>query len=171
MHLGVRLLLELGGAQQRPPRFTQREPFLHIDYDVFLWKPLPERMERAPLCAQNPEYFVAGASYYKPELMEWALLGEGRGGWLPEEWRWYRAAGGVQRAESCGIVGGSRVDFIGHYADLAMAMVEDPRNREGWEHLADKGDHNVLIEQYFLSACIEHHRHRSDSPYQGLRIE
>jgi hypothetical protein len=149
---------------------AQREPFVHIDYDAFLWKRLPARMESAPILAQNPEYFVTGASYYKPELLERAILGDG-GGWLPGEWLWYRATGGVQRAESCGIVGGTHVEFIRHYAAEAIAMIEHPRNRERWALLADRSEHNVLIEQYFLSACIEYHRHREGSPYRALDVE
>ncbi|MEO5929519.1 MAG: DUF6734 family protein [Candidatus Kapaibacterium sp.] len=148
---------------------AQREPFIHIDNDVFLWKRLPERMERAPVCAQNPEYFMEGASYYKPELLEHALLGDGAG-WLPEEWRWYRSMGGVQRAESCGIVGGSNTDFISYYADQAIRMVEHPDNARGWERLANRSEHNVLIEQYFLAACIEHQRHHA-APDGDIGIE
>jgi len=34
---------------------AQREPFVHLDNDVFLWRPLPERLASAPLLAQNPE--------------------------------------------------------------------------------------------------------------------
>src|SRR5687767_1744547 len=47
---------------------AQREPFVHIDSDVFLWQRLPPQLEQAPLLAQNPEPFVAGQSYYQPEV-------------------------------------------------------------------------------------------------------
>jgi hypothetical protein len=173
------LSLELNALRDHDPEWwalgkimtyrAQREPFIHIDNDVFLWKRLPERMERAPVCAQNPEYFMEGASYYKPELLEHALLGDG-GGWLPEEWRWYRSMGGVQRAESCGIVGGNNTGFISYYADQAIRMVEHPDNARGWERLANRSEHNVLIEQYFLAACIEHQRHHAP-PEGDIGIE
>ena len=41
----------------------QTEPFVHIDNDVFLWKPLPEVVTSAPVFAQNPEPFIPGRSF------------------------------------------------------------------------------------------------------------
>ena len=37
---------------------AQTEPFIHIDSDVFLWKPLSSDINSAPLIAQNPECFT-----------------------------------------------------------------------------------------------------------------
>ena len=40
----------------------QSEPFVYIDSDIYLPRPLPKRLERAALVAQNREY---GTAYYK----------------------------------------------------------------------------------------------------------
>jgi hypothetical protein len=146
---------------------AQAGPFVHIDSDVFLWKRLHEALESADVFAQNPEYFVNGESFYKPELFEHFLSD----GWLPEEWTWYRSAGGIQRGECCGILGGNNTDFIRHFASQAIRMVEHPRNERGWSLLGDKSDHNILLEQYMLAACVEFHRGRQDSRYSPLKIE
>lgn len=42
----------------------QTEPFIHVDSDVYLWSPLPDRLLTAPVPGQNLESFTPGASYY-----------------------------------------------------------------------------------------------------------
>jgi hypothetical protein len=149
---------------------AQAEPFIHLDNDVFLWKRLPPRLEAAPLFAQNPEYFVVGESFYRPQDLE-AALSQSPQSWLPEEWRWFRARGGTQEAANCGIFGGAYLDFIHYYADRAIRLIQHPKNQLAWPRLSDKIGHTVLFEQYLLSACVEYHRNRAGSPHRGLRLE
>jgi hypothetical protein len=43
----------------------QTTPFVHLDNDVFLWRPLPDRILKARLCFQSKEPFAkAGYQYY-----------------------------------------------------------------------------------------------------------
>lgn len=148
---------------------AQEVPFVHIDTDVFLWRRLPEHVERAAVFAQNPEPFTIGASHYKPELLT-RLLTEAAGGWVPPEWEWCLSLGDPQRGECCGIAGGNRIDFLRYYADTAIRVIEDARNRGAWATVADKGEFNTLIEQYHLAACVDYHRHHPASPYRGVEI-
>lgn len=148
---------------------AQHEPFVHLDNDVFLWRPLPEHVVSAPVLAQNPEPFTPGSSYYEPQVFEAALSGLDHA-WLPEEWRWYRASGWPQRGDCCGVFGGRRDDFIRHYAAQAIRLIEHPQNQPGWARLADKIGHNILFEQYLLGACIDYHRSRADSPYRDIDV-
>lgn len=148
---------------------AQSAPFVHLDADVFLWKPLPERLERAAVFAQSPEPFRPGASCYRPALVERAL-GYPERGWLPPEWVWFRRRR-RQRGDCCGIFGGARLDFIRHYADSALRLIDDPANGPGWARFDDKVGNMILPEQYFLSACVDYHRAAPDSPFGGVRIE
>lgn len=147
---------------------AQDEPFVHVDNDVFLWEPLPDHLQRAPLLAQNPEPFIVGESYYRPELFDAGLTR--RGTWLPPEWRWARRRGGMQRAECCGIFGGTRTDFIRHYTTRAIDLVMHPGNAAALAQLDDKIGHNILFEQYLLGACIDYHRARQESPFADIDI-
>jgi hypothetical protein len=149
---------------------AQQEPFVHIDSDVYLWKRLPERLESAAVLAQNPEFFVTGASYYEPEACE-GVLAQVKGTWLPPEWLWYRASGLGQRGENCGIFGGNQLEFIHHYADQALSFLQRRENRRALRRLTRKANHMVLVEQYLLAACIEYRRRSTDSAYGGVRIE
>jgi hypothetical protein len=147
---------------------AQTAPFVHIDNDVFLWKPLPSWTESVPVFAQNPERLsLDGASVYRPEACAAAIRSEG---WLPEEWAWYLAAGGDE-AVNCGVLGGSDVSFLAYYADMAINAIEHPRNHAPWARLDAKVADGILVEQYFLSACLSYHRERVDSPYKNIRIQ
>lgn len=147
----------------------QKEPFVHLDSDVFLWRPLPCDPDRVALLSQNPEYFTRGRSYYKPELVEDAIANVD-GAWLPAEWRWYSTSGCAQRGDCCGVFGGNRIDFIQYYATQAIRLIETRRNQPAWQRLQNKDWHNHLFEQYLLSACIEYHSNRDGSPFRDIAM-
>lgn len=148
---------------------AQTQPFVHLDSDVFMWKPLPERVERADVFAQNPESFpLNGESWYRPAAYTHVLRASD--GWAPEEW-WWSASFGLDQAACCGIVGGRATAFLSHYADQAIRMIEHPRNRQAWLRLGSPIGDNILLEQYLLAACVCFHRQHPDSPYHGLTVD
>jgi hypothetical protein len=143
---------------------AQTAPFLHLDNDVVLWRPLPTAVTDAPVFAQNPEiFYLEDQSLYRLEPF---VNGIARfGGWLPPEWSWYVEQRGT-RALCCGIFGGHNLDFIRHYADRAIEIIRHPSNQAVWPTLGVRD--NILVEQYFLAACLEYHRHSAASPHRGL---
>ncbi len=147
----------------------QNEPFVHIDNDVFLWKRLPKRIEQAPVFAQNPEPFIPGFSYYRPEQIT-RTLQPVAGAWLPDEWQWYQRAGLQQHAECCGIFGGQGIDFIHHYAGAALRLIDNPINRTALDSLPDKSLHMVSVEQYLLAAYLEYHTAHPASLFHRIKI-
>jgi hypothetical protein len=68
-------------------------------------------------------------------------------------------------------LGGTNVDFIHHYSDLALRIIEHPLNQAGWARVKDKMWQMTLIEQYFLSACVEYHRAHKESPFNQIEIQ
>lgn len=147
---------------------AQSEPFIHVDSDVYLWKPLPVTAD-TPLFAQNPEHFRIGSSFYKPELLLDFIVRHN--GWLPTEWSWFLARADQQRAECCGVFGGNRLEFINYYADLAIRLIEHPSNYKLWAGLDKCIETNILVEQYLLSACIEYNNRHGNDSNQSLTIE
>jgi hypothetical protein len=144
----------------------QREPFIHIDNDVYLWGRLPRQMEAAPVFAQNPEWFpLEPESWYRPRRYTQAL--QKFGGWMPEQWLW-AAQQSSTRAICCGILGGNDFAFLRYYADLAIRMIQHPRNRRVWQQVGANSGDNVLFEQYLLAACMDYHRACKGSPYEGV---
>lgn len=145
----------------------QTEPFIHIDTDVFLWKRLPVWLEETQVIAQHPEHFTDGDRCYPLGEVENSM--RETGGIIPQEWEWAHARGRNQRAENCGICGGVDVNFLRHYATLAISTVLRPENELGWLRLQRTWWYNMIVEQYLLAACVEFHRHQPDSPFRDVR--
>jgi hypothetical protein len=144
----------------------QTAPFVHVDSDVFLWKPLPAHLSAAPVLTQNPEYHQK--SQYGIEEIEAAVrAGEGA---VPAEWEWACSLDHVVRVENCGILGGQDVAFLRHYALAAIALIEGERNEAALRRLAVGFWHNCAVEQFLLAACIGFHGGWPDSPYRGVQV-
>jgi hypothetical protein len=144
----------------------QTAPFVHIDSDVFLWKPLPAYLGAAPVLTQNPEYHQK--SQYGIEEIDAAVrAGDGR---LPAEWEWACSLDHVVRVENCGILGGQDAAFLRHYALAALALVGGERNEAALRRLAVGFWHNCAVEQFLLAACIGFHGRWPDSPYRDVRV-
>ncbi|HET7233779.1 MAG TPA: DUF6734 family protein [Longimicrobium sp.] len=148
----------------------QTEPFVHVDSDVYLWSPLPERIRTAPVFTQNPEPLNEDTFFYRPQLVENAMLSP-PGGWVPAEWSWFLRSGIKLRGECCGIFGGCDLDFIRHYAEQAITLVEHPENRRRWLELPYRELDMISVEQYLLAACLEHHARTPGSRFTGVRVE
>lgn len=145
----------------------QTQPFVHIDSDVFLWKPLPDQIVSASVFAQNPEYFTFGDDHscYKPEVYMSTL--ESVNGWLPDELKW-SVSTQYNEAMCCGILGGQHVDLIRHYAYSAIKMLEHPNNQNAFSLLEQKPFHSIMVEQYFVAACVAYHQYQVTSAYHDI---
>jgi hypothetical protein len=147
----------------------QNEPFVHLDTDVFLWRPLPSALTSAPVFSQCPEHHAYGQDPCNPRQV--AALFERHGLSLPAEWEWAVSQGGSHfLQENCGIVGGNRADFLRHYAQSSVEMVTNPAHAAAWAELHDKGGYNMLIEQFWLGACVNYHRWAPESPFRGVTV-
>jgi len=146
----------------------QDRPFVHLDTDVFLWKPLPPALVGAPVFAQCPEDHRIG-EWCGPQDVEAAFAQ--RRLTLPAEWEWSRSRSLHSfREANCGILGGNRVDFIGYYANLGIDLALNPDHADAWAIFPDKAGYNMLIEQFLLDACLEFHRFHPDSPFRGMHM-
>jgi hypothetical protein len=135
---------------------------------VFLWKRLPERLECADVFAQSPERFpLTGETWCRPLAFATAIRDVG--GWAPEEW-WWSIAHGVHEAICCGIIGGTAIALLSHYATVAIRMIQHRGNRRAWPALGNCIGDNILMEQYLLAACLQFHRRHPASPYHDLDV-
>jgi hypothetical protein len=134
----------------------QRHPFVHLDHDVFLWKPLPPRVAAATVFAQHLEDAGANPVWYAVDFCETLIRTQGQGV-VPLEWAWFRRSGRRQVAACCGILGSNDPDFIRGYATSAIDLLSHPRNRSAFDSHGDKTRHNPLFEQFYLCACAAFH--------------
>jgi len=147
---------------------AQYEPFMHVDSDVYWWQPPPPRLLEAPVFAVYPEFTQYGEWPYQcASLKSLVIAAEG---WLPEEIDAFVPFGGRMRAENCGVVGGQRHDFLRHYADQAIRLIEHPRNQAAWAVRRMLADDMMIFEQHMLSACLDYHRARPGLRFDGIEI-
>lgn len=147
----------------------QDRPFVHLDTDVFLWKPLPRRLIDAPVFAQCPEEHHPVDEWCGVRDIENAFARQNLA--LPIEWRWIRACNSNDaRQENCGILGGTHTDFIRHYANSVMSLLTSPATARVWASIPEKAGFNPVIEQFTLSAFVRYHRVHPASPYAGINI-
>jgi hypothetical protein len=146
----------------------QDRPFVHIDADVFLWKQLPRYLTDATVIAQCPEFHVHGPD---SPLRQMQRAFNDHKAELPMElaWAWAREDSHF-REENCGIVGGSNLEFLRHYAQTAISLVMDPEYAAAWSSVGDPYPFNWCIEQFLLAACVDFHRLHSGSPYHGVSV-
>lgn len=150
----------------------QDQPFIHLDTDVFLWKPLPPHLLQAALFAQHPEYPGAHPTncFGGPHEVEQSFSSAGIE--LPVEWQWARSRDqDYFPQENCGIIGGTQIEFIRYYSGLALDLVLNPKHRPAWARLGDKRPYTVLVEQFLLAACAAYHRFHPVSPFRGIKIK
>jgi hypothetical protein len=145
----------------------QDAPFVHIDADVFLWKPLPIGVVNAPVLAQCPEYFGNKSDLGMVEIEQ---VFTDCGLPLPVEWEWaVSQEDPLLRQSNCGIVGGCHVDFLRYYSRTALDLVLRHPSAEAWARVTHKS--NTALEQFFLNACVGFHRHHPESPYRGVHLK
>lgn len=148
---------------------VQDQPFVHLDTDVFLWQPLPDRLASAPVLAQHRETYSVADEQYGVRTVEDAFARAGLS--LPAEWEWSRSCDARRfDAANCGILGGRDVGFIQAYARLALDLVLSPRHAPAWAAVRDKASLNVTVEQFLLPACVGFHRFDPGSPHRGIYL-
>jgi len=150
---------------------AQEKPFVHLDYDVFLWKPLPDDLLATPIFAQNPEYFsIRDSDWYRPDLFE-ELIHAHTQGWVPDEWAWYRQhTGHVQKAICCGILGANNLAFVKHYTNQVLNTLHHPHNKDRLATAVSLRAFSILLEQYTLTTCIDYHQAREGSLFKDISM-
>lgn len=146
----------------------QDEPFVHLDTDVFLWRPLPAAVVNAPVFAQHRDVFPV-TDHSGPRIIEDAF---GRADLtLPAEWEWFRSHQSRHYHEAnCGIVGGTDPGFFRQYARLAMDLALNPAHARAWASVPYLVGLNPTVEQFVLSACLDYHRFDPGSDHRGSYI-
>ncbi len=145
----------------------QERPFVHLDTDVFLWKPLPASMLAASVFAQCPEEHPPLDEWWGPGNVERAFAEHGLT--LPAEWEWARSRSVHSfREANCGIIGANRVDFVQYYASLAIDLMTSPEYAPAWNTFPDLSGYMMILEQFLLDACFEFHRSHPQSPFRGM---
>jgi hypothetical protein len=128
---------------------VQEKPFISIDGDVFLWKPLDKELVKKELIAQNLE---TEASYYKPVLEHIKT----NLSFLPGEIIDELQTGQVIQSYNAGILGGSDISFFQEYCGKVFEFVN--KNSNNLEKI-NVSSFNTIFEQYFFY-CLAKKRNK-----------
>ncbi|MGB3180231.1 MAG: DUF6734 family protein [Cyclobacteriaceae bacterium] len=128
----------------------QKEPFIHADGDVFLFRPLANDLLESPLVAQHME---VDYPYYKSILQQVRQNFTFIPAYITKNIASY---GLSANAYNAGIIGGQDLDFMQHYVQEATTFLES--NRQHWSSVQIR-ELNILYEQY-LFYCLTQHENR-----------
>lgn len=126
-------------------------PFIHIDYDVFIWKELPKEIIESNIFAQCLEQNM-GIRYDAENVLKQCKNLHIFNFNLPKD--------GI----NMGIFGGSDLDFIYKYSDSAINFITDPENMDFWQNgiFVEANDHACIAEQYYLTAFAGYNNQNID---------
>ena len=126
----------------------QTEPFLHIDGDIYLPRPLPERVLNAPLVAQNREI---GTTYYR-RMMDLGVL-KYPSIKLPKYIEKAIKADSIA-SYNMGFFGGTDIEFIQKYCNEVFNFMEmNKMNNPLIPH--SRVNCNVFFEQAIFAAIAD----------------
>lgn len=136
---------------------VQKEPFIHLDLDAYLWKPLPERMAGAALVAQSSE---ENWSSYKQGLRH--LMTNAK--WVPDfiKTHWNNHQEKVF-ALNAGAYGGADIETIQFVSKAALETINHPDNKPMFDELLKNTTNMgsvfwgfpIILEQYFMGVYCQ----------------
>ena len=130
----------------------QTQPFVHLDNDVFLWDPLPDRILKARLCFQSKEPFaLPGYEWYNSLRKCWNKA--------PSRPQSIVDNPVFDHAYNCGICGGHDLEFFKEWMENSKAYIFAPENQEHFFKKYKKIiiHQNLWHEQYFATSLIKKH--------------
>lgn len=143
------LVLQNENLWALPKIFTyslQKEPFLHIDGDVFLFEALPKNLLEQDLIAQNIEEATKFYQTTQSELMS-------NFEYFPDCVRKDFYSKKPINAVNAGILGGQNIRFFQEYTDLAFSYIN---NNTDYLSKINVNKFNVFFEQHlFYSLAVQ----------------
>lgn len=124
----------------------QREPFLHVDGDIYIAEPFSEKLLASPIVTQNPELDL---HTYPISLQHIERVAT----YLPPSLVRDRQQTTHVLAYNAGILGGSDIAFFQAFKQEAFAFIE--RNQAVMPQLLLDGCFNTIPEQYLLHTLAQ----------------
>jgi hypothetical protein len=132
----------------------KRQPFLHIDYDVFFFKPLVSEVLNTDVLIQDIEGKESVLGYGTEKFYEVCKdLKFFKDGLVNMETNGINLSNNlrVDFAYNCGILGGNDIDFFSNYVTQIKDFIESPINYDVFES-HDGLDHiSCILEQFSLA--------------------
>jgi hypothetical protein len=141
----------------------QKEPFLHIDGDVYIWGKLGDMaFHKKPLIVQNIDYFYESYEKMKLQIVK-------KFSFIPSEIQHQYQSEQPLIGVNAGVIGGCDIDFFQEYTHKVLSFVD--RNIAHLEGL-NVGLFNIVFEQQLFAAmAFQQNKHITPylitQPYSG----
>ena len=128
------------------------DPFLHVDYDVFVEKPFPENKLTSTVLVQSVEKILPPDRWYDTDTFYNLCPNIG----------YCNRDDTNDHSYNTGIFGGNDLDFIYKYASSAYELSVDPANQIGYQQMNNNAIGlcfylpTIFLEQYYLYQCSKH---------------
>jgi hypothetical protein len=126
------------------------DSFIHMDYDVFLWGDLPQRLRQAEVfgqCKEDNSYKWYGVESFLKHCPAPGIIGKVN----PKP----------RDAINMGIFGGNNLEFINKYSQEALSIALDKQNQDFFNtknlYVSD-WNRTCTVEQYTLSVCCQEYQ-------------
>lgn len=137
----------------------QKEPFFHIDNDVFLWDGIKQEILASKMFFQSVESPFSGGYGWYPRLLEVA----NRAPVFPKIIK----DNPVDYAYNCGVMGCNDLSLIEEWLELSTQYVMSEKNAAFFKNPDNLLIHqNLLHEQYFISSIT---KRRGLLPHKDIR--
>lgn len=139
----------------------QNEPFIHIDNDIFIWEPLPDRLLSASLVAQHKENDSTFYMRILNHLREFNIK-------LPDVIEKYITDTYIL-SYNAGLIGGNNVEFFKNYINNIEAFLDSNQSIldnipqvfllnvvfEQWMYYALTTEKKEAVETYYLETVVD----------------
>jgi hypothetical protein len=133
----------------------QKEPFLHVDGDVYIWQKFGNAaFHQNPLIVQNIDYFYESYDKMKEQIVE-------KFDFIPSEIQHQYQSEQPLIGVNAGVIGGKDIDFFQEYTQQALTFVD--KNIIHLEGI-NIGLFNIVFEQQ-LFAAMASQQHKPITPY------
>lgn len=124
----------------------QDKPFIHIDNDVILFKPLPDSFLRKDAVFQSPE---RGSWPYYNDMMDFDNLN------YNNKPSWYDTKN--LKAYNCGLLGFNRLDFLNEWWETTLQHIEYLKLQNGYPSVSLLPC--LIFEQQYIGCLCDHYNY------------
>ncbi|MEO1055247.1 MAG: DUF6734 family protein [Bacteroidota bacterium] len=120
----------------------QKEPFIHVDNDVYIWQSFPQNIHEAGIIVQSIEFETPSVQAVVRQL-------DGLYKLLPDPYKEVIKTFGKVPSYNAGIVGGNDLEFFAYYCEEVFEFLDAEKDKLLTEHFPVI---NIIYEQFFMCA-------------------
>lgn len=142
---------------------SKKEPFLHVDHDVFLTKKLPEDLINSNIILQSLDFYELYMEKDKFHLK------------CPQK---CLASSIVSNKNyNCGIIGGKDFAFFEQFTSSALKLILSNENKNFWlddnekEYSFKYYSKAMLVEQYYIAVALEYFNKKPNLLYEKYFVD